>query len=242
MLHANELLGKYEVPTDFDDLKKSFPPQRRPPPGTFEFDGMLWSSSCPDDTPLNQVPTIANKYYAAKLPPEVLGSKGHQEPVGCTASFDHLGRRGTPEALPKFPDGSNDMEQRKGHQGIVSCNALFDHPGRRGMPEALLKFTNESDALNKTKSPAPGLPSTPMAKKPTPQWHPKSTAKWHTKSPALGHPSALMVSKSTTEWQPKSPASGHPSALMDKPTAEWHTKSPFSGQPSASMVSKSTTE
>jgi hypothetical protein len=170
MLHANKLLGKYEVPTDFDGPTKSFPLQRRlPPASTFKFDGMLWSSSCLDDMPLDQVPTIANKNYAAKLPPEDLRSEGHQEPVGCTASFDHLGRRGTPAALPKFPNGSNDMEQSKGHQGFVGRTALFDHPGRRGTPKALPKFPDESDALNKTKSPAPGQPSTPMAEKPTPQ-------------------------------------------------------------------------
>jgi hypothetical protein len=180
MLHANKLLGKYEVPTDFHGPTKSFPLQRRlPPESTFKLDGMLWSSSCPNDMPLNQVPTIANKNYAAKLPPEDLRSEGHQEPVGCAALFDHPGRRGTPEVLPKFPDGSNDME-KEGHQGFVGCKALFDHPGRRGTPEALPKFPDESDALNKTKSPAPGQPSTPMAKKPTPQWHQKFTAKWHT--------------------------------------------------------------
>jgi hypothetical protein len=61
------------------------------------------------------------------------------------------------------------MKQSKGHQGFVGRKALFDHPGRRGMPEALPKFTNESNALNKTKSLAPGQPSTLMAKKPTPK-------------------------------------------------------------------------
>jgi hypothetical protein len=103
MLHANKLLGKHDIPTDFDGPTKSFPPRRRLlPVHTFEFDGMLWSSSHPNDMPLDQVPTIANKNYAANLPPEDLQSDGHHELVGCTASFDLPGHRGTPEALPKI--------------------------------------------------------------------------------------------------------------------------------------------
>jgi hypothetical protein len=43
MLHANKLLGKYKVPTDFHGPTKSFPLQRRLPPAiTFKFNGMLW--------------------------------------------------------------------------------------------------------------------------------------------------------------------------------------------------------
>ena len=152
---------------------------------------MLWSSSHPSDMPLDQVPMIANKNYTADLPPEDLKSDGHQELVGCTASFDQTGCRGTPEALPKFSIGSNDTEQSKGHQGIVGRMALLVHLGSRGMPKAMPKFPDESNALTNPKPPAPGLPSTPTTEQPPPQWHPKSTAKWHAKSPAPGQPSAL---------------------------------------------------
>ena len=71
MMHANELLGKYKVPTNFDGPTRSSPLQRRILPRTFKFDGMLWSS-CHDGMPLNQVPTTANT-YTPKMPPEDIG-------------------------------------------------------------------------------------------------------------------------------------------------------------------------
>jgi hypothetical protein len=141
MLHANELLGKYDIPTDFDGPTKSFPLRRRLLPAhTFKFDGMLWSSSHPNDMPLDQVPAITNKNCTANLPPEDLQSNGHQELVGCTALFDLPGHRGMPEALPKFSGGSNDSEQSRRSQEFVGCMASFEHPGCRGTPEALPKF------------------------------------------------------------------------------------------------------
>jgi hypothetical protein len=139
MLHANELLGKYDIPTDFDSQTKCI----------FEFDGKLWSSSHPDEKPLDQVPPIATTHHSANLPPEDLQSNGHQELVGCTASFDHPGCRGTPEALPKFSEESDPKHlstplaenlRSNGHQELVGSTASFDHQGCRGTPEALPKI------------------------------------------------------------------------------------------------------
>ncbi len=140
-MHADELLGKYTIPTNFDGLRMLCPLWQCSPPGTFEFDGMLWSSSQPDEMPFDQVSPIASKSHAAKPPPTDLGCNGHQEPVSCMALFDHPGCRGVPEALPKFPNVSREKGKSKGRQDFVGHMALFDHPGCRGPPEVLPKFS-----------------------------------------------------------------------------------------------------
>jgi hypothetical protein len=88
MQHANEILGKLQVPTDFRDITQpphspsdecnnldvtqTTPPkylQRNPLPKSFKFDGMLWTTD--NNTPLNYKPT-ADDIALAKMPPKEL--------------------------------------------------------------------------------------------------------------------------------------------------------------------------
>ena len=70
--------------------------------------------------------------FIAKMPPEDFGSEGHQDVVGRTVLFEHLGCRGTPEVLSKF--SAPPMVIGDNHEwGVLVSTFLLDHDPSRIM-------------------------------------------------------------------------------------------------------------
>jgi hypothetical protein len=221
MQHANKILGKLQVPTNFCSIMKT------PHSPSYECDNL--------DTTQMTPPIISNG-NPCQNSSNLTECYGRQMMTYSQAD----GRRHCTAKMPPKELVLSALMNKKSIPQWQSKSPVM------GQLSALM--VNKSTALWQTKSPASGQSSALMNQKTTPQCQPKSpslgqpsalmvnksTALWQTKSPALGQPSGLMDNTTTTKWQTKSPAPVQPSALMThKSTPEWQptTPTPKTAQP-----------